>query len=139
MNNPKTCPACSGSFITETLSNWICADCVATKKHPVKKKNETSTSDARALGKKDYSKYGYQLEHNPYPIGSKENYDYVDGMTGAFKLNPAFDNERRDRKSLREWYDHLDNQAEERRKTEKLELERKKKRLKYLKASKGEI
>mgnify|MGYP001172975947 CR=1 FL=1 len=139
MNNQKSCPVCSGSFITETLSSWICADCGATKESTAKKKDNKLTSDARALGKKDYLKYGYQLEHNPYPAGSRENAAYDAGMTAAFKLNPAFDNERRDRKSQREWYDHLDNKAEERIKAEKLQQEREEKRLRYLKASKGEV
>lgn len=31
---PRTCPACKGSFVTETLYSWICADCGATKESP---------------------------------------------------------------------------------------------------------
>ena len=33
-DTPKSCPACKGSFVTETLYSWICADCGATKESP---------------------------------------------------------------------------------------------------------
>lgn len=36
-DTPKQCPACKGSFITETLYGWVCADCGASKESPVKR------------------------------------------------------------------------------------------------------
>ena len=33
-DTPKKCPAFKGSFVTETLSSWICSDCGATKESP---------------------------------------------------------------------------------------------------------
>jgi hypothetical protein len=31
---PRSCPACESLFVTETLYEWVCADCGATKKIP---------------------------------------------------------------------------------------------------------
>ena len=43
-DTPKTCPACNGSFVTETLYGWVCADCGATKERPESRKAPSKNS-----------------------------------------------------------------------------------------------
>lgn len=94
-------------------------------------------SEAFELGKEDYLKYGYTFKNTPFLFGTKEAYEYSDGMTHAFKLNSAHDVEIRDRRSLREWYDELDAKSEKRKLEKEEEKESRKKRLQYIKASRG--
>lgn len=37
-DKPNKCPACKSTYITGTLSSWICADCGATKEKPSEQK-----------------------------------------------------------------------------------------------------